>query len=204
MKKICILFFSLLLVISLRAQNQSFAKLDRQYQVSLVPQPTGVSCWATSIAMLLWWRDGNNVDPTQVADDLAYWVQFFNEDVGGLEKDDRFPFQYYGMKVEDPLCYTVEGMYNLLDDYGPLWVALDACYPDDTCAHALVVTGMFGDGTPDGTILYINDPDDGSGSYPNSGKQYNLTYSAFAAKLEQLGADDLMDSAPQDYYIAHF
>jgi len=109
------------------------------------------------------------------------------------------------MTVEAPMCYTVDGMYAMLEAHGPLWVATDICYPDDDCAHAIVVTGMLGDGTPEHTVLYINDPDDATGNYDeNQGEQYTLTYKEFAEKLENLGSDDLDYMEKGDFYIAHF
>ena len=59
----------------------------------------------------------------------------------------------WGLDPEPAHSYTVEGFYGLLDRYGPLWVAAAVPGP-----HIRVVTGIEGDGTPDGTTLYINDP----------------------------------------------
>jgi hypothetical protein len=57
-----------------------------------------------------------------------------------------------------------------------------------------VVTGMTGDGTPDGTKIAINDP--------AGGKKYKKTYVQVAGKMEDLGAQEAKLKAP--IYLAHF
>jgi len=174
---------------------QSCAPINIQYDVPLVPQMTGMSCWAAGAAMLVGWRDKVSIDPSEIANAIGYWKQYQN----GLAPSDTSMFNYWGLVPEAPQSYTVEGFANLLQRYGPLWVASAEPGP-----HIRVVTGIIGDGTPDGTTLFINDPWQ-SGmkvfSLPNSGSQYTETYNQFVQKQDSLAISEL--STPNAIYVAH-
>jgi hypothetical protein len=66
-----------------------------------------------------------------------------------------------------------------------------------------VVTGLSGDGTPDGTTVHINDPwERGMSQFrmPNAGAQYTETYRQFEQKQATLAR---RESNVQGIYIAH-
>jgi hypothetical protein len=63
-----------------------------------------------------------------------------------------------GMKSEAPMCYAVEGFHQLLRAYGPIWVMEDMDAPSNQNVHAIVATGIHGDGTVGGTRVTIVDP----------------------------------------------
>jgi hypothetical protein len=93
------------------------------------------------------------------------------------------------MSWESPVCYTVQGFADLLRR-GPLWIASDVGE-----AHVRVVHGISGDGTPDGTQVFINDP------WPvNSGASYTRTFRTLAQEMEGLGEDELSFARP--IYVA--
>ena len=103
------------------------------------------------------------------------------------------------MAPEAAQSYTVQGFYDLLNAYGPLWVA-----SAEPGAHIRVVTGMTGDGTADGTTLLINDPwETGMASFrlPNAGAQYSETYTQFVKKQETLARREL--DLPGAIYVSH-
>ena len=177
------------------APNTSCPKINIIYDVELVPQQTGYSCWAAGASMLVGWRDKVSINPEEIANAIGYWKQYEQ----GLEPEDTTMFKYWGLKSENPQSYTVQGFANLLQDYGPLWVASAEPGP-----HIRVVTGIVGDGTPKGTLVYINDPwQEGMTTFslPNTGSQYTETYEKFEEKQHSLAISERdIESA---IYVAH-
>ena len=168
--------------------------MDVLYDVQLVPQQTGYSCWAAGAAMLVSWRDSISIDPAEIAAAIGYWQQYQT----GLAAEDTTMFDAWGLHPEPPQTYTVDGFVQLLNDHGPLWVASAEPGP-----HIRVVTGVTGDGTPDGTILSINDPwQTGMTTFslPNLGAQYTETYAQFELKQRTLATEE---SNVEGLYVAH-
>lgn len=175
--------------------NQSF---DIRYDVQLVPQRTNMSCWAAGFAMLVGWRDNVSIDPAEIANGVGYWASYRNNGPG-LNPNDTTAMRYWGLKYEAPMSYTVQGFRDLLANYGPIWVATQEMGP-----HIRVVTGIRGDGTPDGTVLTIYDPwQRGMRRFrmPNNGSIYTETYTEFVRKQAQLAGTELNQPAP--IYVAH-
>ena len=114
-------------------------------------------------------------------------------EVAGLDGSDTEMFNAWGLVPEPPQTFSVASFKQMLEDFGPLWVS--SAVPS---AHIRVVTGMFGDGTPDGTFVYINDPwQTGMTSFtpPNAGAQYVMTYTDFQAQQEFLAREWFGDMA---------
>jgi hypothetical protein len=154
--------------------------------VELINQPNDMSCWAASAAMLVGWRDRISIDPVAIVAGTGNWAAYTN----GLQPSDiQALATAWGLTAESPQCYTVDGLRNLLTTKGPLWVA--AAVPG---LHAIVVTGLYSDGTDDNTFVRINDPWDRSpgtpgapGAYLNThdqGSRYVLTRQQFATEYE--------------------
>ncbi|MEQ1868665.1 MAG: papain-like cysteine protease family protein [Vicinamibacterales bacterium] len=155
--------------------------IDIRYDVQLVPQQTGMSCWAAGTAMIAGWRDRTSIDPKAVADRVQYNYE------KGLFGTDREVFNAWGLVAEPLQSYSVEGYRQMLERYGPLWVS--SAVPS---THIRVITGIDGDGTPGGTYLYINDPwQAGMTNFalPNEGNQYAITYQDFEQQLETLARE---------------
>lgn len=124
--------------------------IDLYWEVPLVPQVTGMSCWAAAAAMLIGWRDSIAVDPEEVARASGRWAEYRD----GLEPGDVRGFaQAWHLHVEAPAGLDVDRLHQLVADHGPLWVG-----EASPGLHVVVVAGMVGDGTPDGTRLRILDP----------------------------------------------
>lgn len=172
--------------------NQSF---DIRFDVELVPQQTGMSCWAAGAAMLVGWRDRVSIDPSEIARGIGYWGAYQT----GLNANDTTMFNHWGLVHEPPQSYTVQGFVDLLAAYGPLWVATHEGGP-----HVRVISGIRGDGTPDGTILTIFDPwQRGMRNFrmPNPGSTYTETYTEFVRKQHELANREMSEPAP--IYVAH-
>ena len=158
-------------------------------QVDLIPQPTDYSCWAAAAAMVLGWRAGD--EPPLSAEKIA---EYCGRSLSGdLPADDFRAFgQQMGLTAAPPQCYTPDGLRNLLENYGPVWV----CVQLPESGHAIVVTGMYSDGAPDGSDTYvrITDPLDrvvGTPGAPggylnthNTGSRYIMNWADFTAEYE--------------------
>jgi hypothetical protein len=176
---------------SFGAGEQSF---HVAYEVPLVPQQTDMSCWAAGAAMVRAWRDNASVDPGAIGRAVGYVKQYQQ----GLPADDTRVLTAWGFTPEPAQTYTVDGFRRLLERHGPLWVASAEPGP-----HIRVVTGLSGDGTPDGTRVHINDPwERGMNPFrlPNAGAQYQETYREFEEKQRRLALTELH---LQGIYVAH-
>ena len=165
-----------------------------KYDVPLVPQQTGMSCWAAGAAMIVGWRDKISIDPSEIAKGIGYWAPYQQ----GLSAEDTTMFAAWNLVPEAAQSYTIDGFRRLLEDYGPLWVASAEPGP-----HIRVATGIWGDGTPDNTYVEIADPwETGMAAFhlPNSGARYTETYRQFVAKQETLAR---RESGVQGIYVAH-
>ena len=148
--------------------------------VPIIAQPSSMSCWATVATMLKSWKDSVSYRIEDVMDAAgAEYRTLYDNDTGlATDKTDDFATAM-GFKTEPPMSYTVSGFRALIEDFGPLIVVDDEDLSPKWALHARVVRGIFGDGTPDGTLLRINDP--------AGGRQYTETYTAFMAKYEEAG-----------------
>jgi hypothetical protein len=170
---------------------QSF---DVRHEVQLVPQQTGMSCWAAAAAMIVSWRDRISVDPSEIARAGGYWSQYRD----GLAAEDTKMFGIWGLVPEEARSYTVEMFRELIETHGPLWVASAEPGP-----HVRVVSGIHGDGSPDSTMVEIADPwERGMTTFrqPNTGARYTETYRQFVEKQERLARSE---QKVQGIYVAH-
>jgi Papain-like cysteine protease AvrRpt2 len=164
--------------------------------IPVIAQPNPKACWATVATMMLSWRDK-----------LSYTIENAMEIIGkdyktkftagkGLLGSEK-PKLLIDMNIgsEPPMNYSVFGLKNLLEAYGPLWVTTDEDPTMGFSIHARIITGIFGNGTIGGTSLRIIDP--------AGGKKYPETYRDFANKFEAearaLGVRD-----PLRIQIVHF
>ncbi len=152
--------------------------------VPLINQLTDMSCWAASAAMVVGWRDRLSIDPVSIANGSGDWEAYKN----GLSPNEFSTLAtVWNLTTEPPQSYTIEGLRNLLETKGPLWVA--AAVPS---FHAIVVTGMYND--RNNIFICINDPwdrDPGTPGVPgeyldthDKGSQYILTLEQFAKEYE--------------------
>jgi hypothetical protein len=130
--------------------HEHLRELDVWNEVPLVPQLTGMSCWAAAAAMLVGWRERVAVDASEVARGSGHWREYKDglmpEDVGALARA-------WQLSIADADGFDAERLYELLQEAGPLW--LGEASPG---LHAIVVTGLYGDGSADGSVVRVNDP----------------------------------------------
>ncbi len=165
-----------------------------RYDVELVPQSTGVSCWAAATAMIVGWRDFAVLNPEDIAEGTGYWAQYNHERYSisrTLDPEDLNMFEIWGLVPDTRRTFNLDDIGELLWRYGPLWVATLENLNDRgrLDPHIRVITGIEGDGSAQGTLLYINDPWDRNRQRfrsPNFGSQYTETFQEFIQKMTSL------------------
>lgn len=152
-------------------------------EVQLINQPTDMSCWAASGAMVVGWRDRMSLTPETIASigGRTTATGLDPKQVGQFAND-------LGLVAEPPMSWSQEGFRQLLEDNGPLWVA-----SAPAGLHAIVVTGLYNDGPQ--LYVRISDPWDravgtpGSpGAYASShatGSRYIMKWEDFAREYER-------------------
>ena len=121
------------------------------YSVPGMSQPTDCSCWATAFAMLINYNRGTQYTPADIAAAVGKTVDEYDDN-----QDDYNVAAAYGLHVDGATCMDIDGWGNMLTTYGPLYIGINGN------THAVLVTGLVSDGTPDNTVFYINDPWDGA------------------------------------------
>jgi hypothetical protein len=133
------------------------------HEVPLVPQVTGMSCWAAAAAMIVGWRECLPVNPEALARGAGRWQEYR---IGLLPDDLGTLCRTWGLVAEPPVPLGVPRLRDLLERWGPLWIG-----EADPGLHVVVVVGMSGDGTPGGTLLRVADP------WPIArGERYTISY----------------------------
>lgn len=122
---------------------------DVWHQVPLVPQTTGMSCWAAAAAMVIGWRDAALVEPEAVARGAGRWQEYRD---GLLPECVDDLARVWGLSpVREPL--EAASLRRWLAEWGPAWIG-----EASPGLHSVVLVGMEGDGTLDGTRVRVNDP----------------------------------------------
>jgi len=140
--------------------------------VELVPQPTDTTCWAASMAMVVGTRDRQSVTAATIAQAAGMTITD-GYGWGDIQK----AVGQWNLNQLGPACALPSAWAEMLQAHGPIWIVeIGAPY------HAVVVTGVEGDGTPEGTTILVNNP-----WPPNSGAQERKAYTDFENEFE-LGA----------------
>jgi N-acetyl-anhydromuramyl-L-alanine amidase AmpD len=142
--------------------------------VELVPQPTGMSCWAAAAAMVVGWRDRVSINPVEIARGVGHWINYEALNTGLFAKDTDELALAWKLSPLPPQSYSVDGFRQVLESHGPLWVGVAV-----PSGHAVCVYGMYGDGTPQGTRVRILDP-----WPPNRGERAELSFADFENEYE--------------------
>ena len=167
--------------VSAVAQSIAFSGIDYTIPgiLPLITQPSPMTCWAAVMTMMYSWRNSVSI---QIRDALArigpqYVTMFDNGQ--GLDRDTaKVLYQDAGLVAIYSFNPTVDGWASLLRKYGPLYV--DVGYNTNPNTHAIIVKGVSGDGSPDGTSMTYVDPVDG--------RTVTLRFRDFLAKYEAQSA----------------
>lgn len=153
--------------------------------VELIPQDKSNACWLAGSSMMETWKTGTHhslSDTLKVLDASGTsFSNIYNNDQGLSFANDNIITQTLGLTQLPPASYTIEYLTSILDQSPLMAVIMYAS--TSNIAHMIVITGISGDGTPEGTTLQINDP------LPlNTGKTYTIAFNDFLSKFEQVVA----------------
>lgn len=145
-------------------------------RVPLIGQPTDSSCWAAAAAMIL-----GNMSPNLASSHIG-------ED-GGLQGSIEH-HQAFAQSLGWEMPMRTPGVNELiaLISRGPLWIRGSG----EDWAHAVVLSGVFGDGTADGTMVRIHDP------WP---PRHGRVYGAFLDDLYVISEDGGTATMTLDYVL---
>lgn len=126
------------------------------YSVPIVVQPSSMSCWAAAGAMLRSWQRDDMMTAESFARSLGDpWQAYFERDTG-IAAVDHAPFaDAAGFIAHAPQNFTIEAYFDMLREFGPLWIASSDNFLG---VHARVLVGMYGDLTPEFTVMEFIDP----------------------------------------------
>lgn len=169
------------------------------YEVPLIPQPNKTSCWAASMAMIESYRRSHERQQTVVvtAAELADQVGYSLEQSYGWDRLESVKdfFDFDEIRLTGTQFPTAQQWRSWLAAYGPLYVTV-AGAP----SHAIIVHGISGDGTAEGSRLDLLDPWDVNTSFdsdptqfnpPNQGARLNPTVTELNARLNAGDLDTL-------------
>ncbi len=164
------------------------------YDAELIAQPDKLSCWAASMAMLVSNQRGVRIEPESLAQEVnrslrtSYGWDML-EDV-----KNHFGIKDISLPSNASLYPSPSQWKDWLTSYGPLWVTTIGAP-----SHAIVVQGIRGDLTPDGTTIGILNPWDINTNFDNdeidfhpanAGAAYSSSFNDFASEFGNLGLDD--------------
>lgn len=165
-------------------------------RVFIIAQNKTMGCWATTSAILVSWKEKKLVPVEEMLGRVSEKYRIlYDTDAGLLPPDQPDLIKPLGLTQEAPQNYSVDGWLSLLKRFGPLWVTTAFPKPNDKWGlHARVVSGIKGDGTPDGTTLHVYDPAEV--------KESDITITDFTKEMENVAkADKALDIRPM---VIHF
>jgi hypothetical protein len=95
----------------------------------------------------------------------------------------------WGLVTESPQDYNAEGFLNLLDTYGPIFIAANVRLGSQIHNHSRVITGLELGTDQDTATVYINDPwgpDMERFVSSNPGRQVTMTYEELVGEMDSL------------------
>jgi|SRR5687767_14840310 ABC-type bacteriocin/lantibiotic exporter with double-glycine peptidase domain len=119
------------------------------YDVYGMSQATDRECWITAITVMVNWSQGAAFSPDQIAEGAGKTIDQVQDSEGwpGLYAiANHYGMDTLGYTPADPEAWA-QAMSN-----GPLWIVLTG-----RPSHAVVLHGMSGDGSPDGTTVTVTD-----------------------------------------------
>ena len=153
--------------------------------IPLTPQDKSNACWLASTTMMMSWKDSVSYPLTEtlkVLDEPGNdFTQTYNNNNGLLFEDNKKIVDILGLTALPPASYTIDFFSEVLA-ISPIMAIIMFSDTSDI-AHIIVITGISGDGSPEGTFLQINDP------LPvNEGHNYTISFLDFLNKFESVVA----------------
>ena len=150
------------------------------HDVTLVAQWTPSTCWSAALSMLL---GGGPACMTPGSAALGQTGGLYNDASLSRPENTRRFADSYRLTLMHAMSWTAEGLASLLSGHGPLmmnllWNAPSFMAGQGSSGHMLIIAGIRGDGTEDGTTIRIYDP------WPvGHGSIYSLSYGPLMRRL---------------------
>ena len=153
--------------------------------VELIAQDKSNACWLASSSMMETWKTGIHfslTDTLKILDSSGTsFTNIYDNNSGLAFADNQKITSTLSLTSLPPASYAIKYLTSILDS-SPL-MAVIMFSSSSIIAHIIVITGLSGDGTPEGTSLSINDP------LPlNNGNTYTIAFNDFLNKFEQVVA----------------
>ena len=130
-------------------------------------QQTDRQCWAVAAAIMLSWKNEFLITPDEaarMAGTAPDGERYINKRrrAETLRESHQLDFSSkLGMRPEPPALYGIYSYLDFLQNYGPLWIQNDRDRRHIEFTHFIVVYGIYGDGSDNGTFVKIMDPQGG-------------------------------------------
>jgi hypothetical protein len=145
----------------------------------VLQRPKSNGCWAAALTMLKSWETKRSMTIEGILTTGGQlYVDKFKNDTGLLPSEVSAFMQAYNLRDASFGALTASNIAQQIAERGPLWVIADEDLTVSFSAHARVITGITGDGTPQGTKILFHDP---ASTEPGS-----ESLQTFISKLEQL------------------
>lgn len=145
----------------------------------IIRQPSAMTCWAAVMTMMISWKRRQSITILTAMQSLgSTYVQMFNAGQGLNSTTAAQLYRDAGLTTIISFNPTIEGWENLLRTYGLLYVDIGFAGTGNT--HAIIITGISGNGTASGTNITYIDPD--------SGTSVTITFERFLINYEAVGA----------------
>jgi hypothetical protein len=156
--------------------------------VSPIKQDSPLVCWAAAAAMLVSWHDQVPKSIETVLGDLGgEWLAAYKSGQALTVPQLHAFGQALGLSEEPRNPVTIDGLLQLLEKHGPLWVIADDSIDNNKLVHARIVTALKGDGTADGTEVTFIDTAPGDFAPPETFTTFLRKFTSTDAERVDLG-----------------
>lgn len=132
--------------------------VDIAHNITLFPQPTGMTCWSAAATMMAGTVMSVGRGPAAQSSDGGLDM--------GIDNIESFIRSRGWRMINDSSRPTIGVLLNAVRR-GPVWLAFEG----GEFRHAVVLSAAWGDGTDNGTVLQIHDP-----WPPGRGTVYGTSY----------------------------
>jgi hypothetical protein len=139
--------------------------LDVEVDPAVVPvkQKSAMVCWAAGGTMMRNWKTRQTSTVEKVLDDLGGdWRSKYDLNQALTVAELRAFLGALALTEDGPVSYTPEGLARLIEQVGPVLEIGDDGIEGNQISHVRILTGVSGDGTPDGTTVSFADPATGT------------------------------------------
>lgn len=170
--------------------NAKTSPVDFEVKPAVAPvkQDSPQTCWAAAAAMMVSWRDQAPKSTETVLGDLGgEWLSAYKAGQALTVPQLHAFGQALGLSEEPRKAFTIDGLLQLLQSHGPLWVIADDSIEANKLVHARIVTAVKGDGTVENTQVTFIDTATGDSPPPESFTTFLKKFTSTDAQTVDVG-----------------